>query len=104
MLDTTTERSDYEAPPRGKNQREGWYQTHTRAGERLFVIELPNGAIAKHDGALAVSDRRDVMAKVINRHSGTSGLRPGWTVRTQTFEEGTHVTRLASFADVDAML
>lgn len=89
--------------PRGKNQRERWYATHARPAEILFVVELPNGALGKHHGAVAVSDRRDVMQAVVSRYSGTSGPREGWTVRTQTFEEGTAVTRM-TLADVERMV
>jgi hypothetical protein len=89
--------------PRGKNQRERWYRDHARAAETLFVIELPNGALGKHNGAVAVSARRDVMEAVVDRLVDRLMDRSTWTVRAWTFEEGARVTRLTSFADVAAM-
>lgn len=99
MATTTTDR------PRGKNQRERWYQTHTRAGEILFVIWLPHGSLARHHGAVVVSERRDVLETLVAK-LGRASLADvsRYRVQAHTFEEGSNVTRLASFADVDAML
>lgn len=88
--------------PRGKVQRERWYQGHARPAETLFVIILPNGAIGLRNGAAAVSARRDVMEAVVDRLVGTTD-RSTWTVRAWTFEEGARVHRLANFAAVREM-
>lgn len=103
MPTTTKDRPDHDARPRGKNQRERWYGDHARPAETLFVIVLPNGAIGLYHGAAAVSSRRDVMEAVVDRFSGTSGPREGWTVRAWTFEEGARVHRLADFGAVREM-
>ena len=91
--------------PRGKNQRERWHRTHTRAGECLFVIWLPHGSLARHHGAVVVSERRDVLETLVAK-LGRASLADvsRYRVQAHTFEEGSNVTRLASFADVDAML
>jgi len=90
--------------PRGKNQRERWYRDHARPAEALFVIVLASGSLGKHNGAAAVSARRDVLEAVVDRLASGLGLdRSAWTVRAWKFEEGTRVHRLTSFADVAAM-
>lgn len=89
--------------PRGKVQRQRWYQRHARPAETLFVAILPNGAIGLHNGSAVVSTRRDVMDAAVARFAPEDS-RQAWTVRAWTFEEGVRVHRLANFADVAAML
>jgi hypothetical protein len=91
--------------PRGKNQRERWYATHTRAGECLFVIWLPHGALGRHYGAVAVSSRRDVLETLVAKIGrATVADVSRYKVQAHTFEEGVAVTRFRSFTDVDAMV
>lgn len=91
--------------PRGKNRQARWYATHARPAETLFMIELPNGRMGKHNGAVAVSSRRDVLETLVAR-LGRASLADVSTykVRAWAFQEGTAVTRLESFADVDRIL
>lgn len=90
--------------PRGKNQRERWYRDHARPAETLFVIVLASGSLGKHNGAAAVSERRDVLEAVVDRLASGLGInREAWKVQARTFEEGARVHRLADFAAVREM-
>lgn len=87
--------------PRGKVQRERWYQTHTRQNEQPYAIILPAGTLAKHHGAVAVAEDPAVLVALETKFRNPDA--PRWGVARWTFEEGTAVTRL-TLPDVERML
>lgn len=90
--------------PRGRNQRERWYQTHARPAEELLVVELPNGRIGMANGGAVVSTDRAALDAVVERFSRAySSGAARWTVRPHTFEEGARVTRVNTVADARSL-
>jgi hypothetical protein len=95
---TTTTTSPLTATkPRGRNQRERWYQTHARPAEVLYTVILANGSLGRHHGAVGVSTDPAVLLALETRLRHPDA--PRWGVAAWTFEEGAKIVRL-TMADV----